>query len=58
MMMTSAPGNESVSDFVSTEGCHINETKIQSSFDIGLQYVITQAEYMCPMKYSTCSVTN
>ena len=57
IMMTSAPGNEGVSDFVSNEGYQINETNIQSSLDIGLQYVLTQAEYICPMKYSTWSVT-
>ena len=44
MMMTSAPGNEGVSDFLRNEGGQINETNIQSSFDIGLQYVIIQAE--------------
>ena len=57
MMITSVPGNRGVSGFVSNEGVHINKTNIQSSFDIGLQYVLTKADYMCPMKYSTWSVT-
>ena len=53
MIMTSAPGNEGVSYFVINEGVQINGTNIQSYFDTGIQYVLTQAEYMCPMKYST-----
>ena len=57
MMMKISPVNEGVSDFVSNEGIHITEANIQSSFDILLQYVLTQAEYICPMKYSTWSVT-
>ena len=57
MMMTIAPGNEGVTNFVINKGGQINETNIQSYLDIGLQYVITQAEYMFPMKYSTWSVT-
>ena len=57
MILTSAPGNECVGAFVINEGGHINETNIQSSFDIELQYVLTHAEYMRPMKYSTWSVT-
>ena len=36
---------------------HINEKNCQSSFEIGPQYVLTEAEYMCTMKYSTWSVT-
>ena len=57
MMMNSAPGNECVSDFVRNEWGQITEANFQKSFDIGLQYVIIQVEYMCPMKYSTWSVT-
>ena len=53
MMTTSSPSNEGVSDFVINEGGQINETNIQSYFYNVLQYVITQAEYMCSMKYST-----
>ena len=56
MIITSAPGNEGVIDFVINEGGQINKKNFQSSFDIGIQYVITQAEYMCPMKYSTWCV--
>ena len=51
MMMTSAPVNEGVSDFVSNEGGQITVAKLQQSFDSGLQYVITYSEYTCPMKY-------
>ena len=50
MIMTNAPGNEGVSYFVRNEGVHITEENIQSSFDIGLQYVLTQSYYMCPIK--------
>ena len=57
MMMTSAPGNEGVSDFMSNEGGQIKQKNIQLSFHIGLQYVLTQVEYMCLMKYSTLSIT-
>ena len=57
MMITSAPDNEGVSDFVRNEGGQINKKNLQSSFDIGLQFFLPHAEYMCPMKYSTCSVT-
>ena len=55
--MDSAPVNECVSDFVINEWGQITEENTQSSFDIRLQYVLTQAEYMCPMKYYTWSVT-
>ena len=44
-------------DFVSNEGGQIDETNLQSYFDIGLQYVLTQVQYMFQMKYSTQSVT-
>ena len=57
MVMDSAPGNEFVSGFVRNEWVRITEANIQSSFDIVLQYIITQAECMFPMKYSTWSVT-
>ena len=57
MMMDIAPGNERVSDFTSNKWGQITKANLLSSFDIGLQYVLTQAEYMCPMKYSTWSVT-
>ena len=46
MIMTSASGNEGVGDFVINEGVQINKTNLQSSFDIGFQCVLTQAEYM------------
>ena len=57
MIMIGAPGNEGVSDFVSNERGQINKTNLQSYFEIELQYVLMQAQYMCPIKYSTCSVT-
>ena len=49
-MMTNAPGNEGMSDSMSNEGGQINETNLQSFFGIGFQYVLTQSDYMCPMK--------
>ena len=49
-MMYSAPGNECVSGYITPWG-HIAEVNLQSFFDIGIQYVLTQEEYMCPMKY-------
>ena len=57
MMIESAPGNEGVSGFLRNEGGHITEENLQLYFGIGLQCVVTQAEYRCPMKYSTWSVT-
>ena len=56
MMMTTAPGNKGASDFVRNEEGQANKTNLQSYFDIGLQYVLNQSEYMCTMKYSTWSV--
>ena len=50
MMMKIAPGDEGVGDFVRNEGGQINETNLQSFFGIGFQYVLTQSDYMCPMK--------
>ena len=59
MIVTSAPINEGVSYFVINEGVHINKTNLQSYFEVGLQYVLTQVEYTCPMKYSTwCKILN
>ena len=49
--MASAPGNKGVGYFVINEWGRITEANIQSYFDIGLQYVINQEEYMCLMKY-------
>ena len=57
MMMTSVPGTEYLGGFVRNEGGQITEANLQSYFDIVRKYVLTQADYMCPMKYLTWIVT-